>query len=207
MALQDILERIKADALKEAEQIRRQAQERAAEMERSATEEAQRRREAIIASAQNKAEEIKRRSETLASLESRKQVLAAKQEMVERAFELARQSIVEMDDSRYFELMKGLVVACAGNGEEELVVSARDRQRLGERFIKAVNDELASLGRPAAVKYAAETREMCGGFVLRRGNVELNASVDAKLRELRDSLEAEVARILFEEGAQQELRE
>ncbi|MGB9866307.1 MAG: V-type ATP synthase subunit E [Bacillota bacterium] len=207
MALQDIVDRIRSDAVREAEQIRSQAQERAAEIERSAKEEAQRRRAAIISSAQSRAEEIKRRSETLWNLERRKELLEAKQEMVEKAFELARQSIMDMEQSRYFELMKRLVVSCAGSGEGELVVSARDRQRLGDQFLREVNAQLASMGNQGAIKFAADTKQMCGGFILRTGNVELNASFDAKLRELRDSLEAEVARLLFEEGAQQELRQ
>ena len=50
---------------------------------------------------------------------------------------------------------------------------------------------------PERVKLSADTVNIDGGLVLRRGNVEINNSIEAIFSHLRPKLEAEVAKILF----------
>ena len=77
-------------------------------------------------------------------------------------------------------------------GGEELILSSRDRESLGDGFLRKVNERL-----PGTITLSEETREMAGGFVLRTPEIEINESFEERIRSLRDEMEAEVARKLF----------
>ena len=84
----------------------------------------------------------------------------------------------------------------------EVVFNKEDRDRYG----KAVLD---GMRRMAVGKYersfldkvvlSKECAPIDGGLILRCGNIESNASLERLFAETRESMEAEVGRILFEE--------
>jgi V/A-type H+-transporting ATPase subunit E len=61
-----------------------------------------------------------------------------------------------------------------------------------------VNSKLNSQGKKGMVKISSETRNIRTGFVLKRGGLEINCSIESQIRILRDSLEGEIANLLFE---------
>ena len=78
--------------------------------------------------------------------------------------------------------------------DEDLLLSAKDREAVGPAVVKAANARKAG----AAFRLSEETRETGGGLVLRRGRVELNCSFTEKLRQLRQEESSAVARLLFD---------
>ncbi|HHV78798.1 MAG TPA: hypothetical protein GXX40_04205 [Firmicutes bacterium] len=206
MALQDIIQRIAREASAEADGIVQQARARCDELRQSARSEAEKRKEQILKAAREQAEDVKKRVLTMAELDNRKALLSAKQTMVDKAFEHAIQSLGNMDPHRYSKVMKKLLLSAVETGDEEVIVSAADKKRLGDGFLEAVNKELVAKGLAGKLSFANETRNMSGGFILRRGNVELNATFDTRIKQLRDIIEADVAGILFQDGPTQELR-
>lgn len=83
-------------------------------------------------------------------------------------------------------------------GSEELVLSAKDREKLGTAVLKKAGDALAAKGLNAALTLSDDTREMVGGIVLRRDGIEINCSIDALVDMQRGILTADVAAALFE---------
>ncbi len=49
----------------------------------------------------------------------------------------------------------------------------------------------------AAFALSAETRELCGGLVLKKGQIEINCAFETILRQLRRELASDVAGTLF----------
>ncbi|HHY92953.1 MAG TPA: hypothetical protein GX511_06390 [Firmicutes bacterium] len=195
-----LAERIRQRAEAEAEEVKREARERAEGILARARARAEKEREAILARAQAEAAERKRRLLAKAEMEARQEELRAKDELVDKAFQLALKELRELPAAKYQALLLPLLVQAAETGEEEVIVAPHDRERLGADFLARVNQELTARGKAGRLALAAETRPLEGGFILRAGGVENNYSFELILKLTRDELEQEVAAVLFPAG-------
>lgn len=167
----------------------------------------------VIGQAKNKAEEImnsmkakaerdgQERYERLmsrAQLDSRNDVLLAKQEAIDKVFENVVNRINQMDDRDYQDFTMNLLLESVETGEEEIIFSKKDMGRIAPSFITNVNDKLNAIGKKGMVKISNETRDIGSGFILTSGGLEINCSIEAQVRLLRDSLEGDIASLLFE---------
>ena len=126
-------------------------------------------------------------------LACRQRVLAAKQQLIDEAFARTAQALAALPQADYIDLLAALA-AENGSGDEELLLSAHDRETVGAAVVDAANAK-----RPgAAFRLSDETRDTGGGLVLRRGRVELNCSFTEKLRQLRQEESSAVAQLLFD---------
>ena len=128
----------------------------------------------------------------ISRMEARKSVLSVKQEMVEKSFDLAVQQIVALPDEKYTAFLANLVKKAGPAGDEEIILNAADRARVGEALLKAVNAD------GAKVKLSDETRDIKGGLILRRGSIETNCSVELLVELSRGELSAKLADVLFD---------
>ncbi|MBR4474532.1 MAG: hypothetical protein IKS55_12945 [Oscillospiraceae bacterium] len=128
----------------------------------------------------------------ISRMEARKSVLAVKQEMVEKSFDLATQKIVSLPDDRYVAFLADLVKKAGPVGDEEIILNPADRARIGEALLKAVNAD------GAKITLSKETRDLKGGLILRRGSIETNCSVELLVELCRGDLSAKLADVLFD---------
>ena len=128
----------------------------------------------------------------ISRMEARKSVLSVKQEMVEKSFDLAVQQIVALPDEKYTAFLANLVKKAGPAGDEEIILNAADRARVGEALLKAVNADGAKM------KLSDETRDIKGGLILRRGSIETNCSVELLVELCRGELSAKLADVLFD---------
>ena len=126
-------------------------------------------------------------------LACRQRVLAAKQQLIDEAFVRAAKALTALPQAEYIDLLATLA-AENGSGDEELLLSAADRDAVGAAVVEAANRKRAG----AAFRLSAETRDTGGGLVLRRDRVELNCSFAEKLRQLRQEESSAVAKLLFD---------
>ena len=126
-------------------------------------------------------------------LACRQRVLAAKQALIDEAFVRAAKALAALPQAEYIDLLATLA-AENGSGDEELLLSAADRDAVGAAVVEAANRKRAG----AAFRLSEETRDTGGGLVLRRGRVELNCSFTEKLRQLRQEESSAVAKLLFD---------
>ena len=126
-------------------------------------------------------------------LACRQRVLAAKQDLIDEAFARTAQALTALPQAEYIDLLATLA-AENGSGDEELLLSAADRDAVGAAVVEAANRKRAG----AAFRLSAETRDTGGGLVLRRNRVELNCSFAEKLRQLRQEESSAVAKLLFD---------
>ncbi|NLZ38071.1 MAG: V-type ATP synthase subunit E [Firmicutes bacterium] len=190
-------EKIIADATGEAEALLANARAKEAEILAQAEEEAAAKTAKIKATVEKQINELRSRYQTIAELDARKAILAAKEELIEDTFKQALARLQSMETKAYQELMSTMLLAAAQTGTEEIIVSATDKERFSAELLSAVNAELARQGKQGKLTLAAETRETQGGFILRAENIEINCSFAALLRMQREELEPEVAAILF----------
>ncbi len=190
-----IIGRISGDAQEEIDAILAQARAEAADI--SARYEAQAKAEAddILARGTKAAAEREERLASVAQLECRKAVLAAKQDVIEEAFRLAQKKLTELPQEEYVALLAGLVVKASSTGGEQVIFSQNDRAQVGKAVVMAANEKLGENGR---LTLAEECRAMSGGFILSDGAVEVNCTFDTLIRLQRGALAGEVSKVLFE---------
>ena len=191
--IEKITARIKKDAGAEAEAIRREGEERAASIRAGYKAQAE---ENAKAAAQAGKEAAKRQEERLVSaaqMDAKKLLLAAKQACIDEAFDKAQEKLLALPDGEYAELLAKMAVKAAKTGREEIVLSARDRKRVGEQVVSKAN----ALGKGMALALGKETRDMAGGLILRDGSVEINCAFETQMRVLRESMASDVAALLF----------
>lgn len=129
---------------------------------------------------------------SMAHMEARKITLAARQEMVERAYERALDLLCSMPEDRYAEALSDLLVEAASSGQEEVLFNARDRKLVGDRAVSAANTK-ANL----KLVLSTQTANIRGGFILRDRNTEVNGSFETLIRLQKTQTAGEVAKRLF----------
>ncbi|NMB40480.1 MAG: hypothetical protein GX996_00870 [Firmicutes bacterium] len=194
-----ISRRILNDARAQAEKIVAEATEKANGIRAGAEKETAERKERILERAQKEAEEQKRRILGMAQLDARKDMLAAKQEMIEKAFEQALAELTNLEKDAYLEYLQKMLLASMKTGEETVILSPRDKDKIPAKFWKNLRRELTATGRKGKPSLGPEAPDIKGGFILQSGGVEINNTFQALLEMQRDELEPEVASLLFGE--------
>ena len=193
--IEKITARINEDCRKETYAILAEARAKADEITAKARTEAKAVEEEVLAQGRRAAAEREDRLASTAQMECRKAVLAAKQDVIEEAFEQAHKQLLALPQDKYIALLADLAVQASVTGREKLIFSAPDRARVGKAVAAAANEKIGS---NAALTLAEETRPMDGGFILSDGAVEVNCTFDTLIRLQRGTLSGEVAKVLFD---------
>ncbi|WP_312814351.1 V-type ATP synthase subunit E family protein [Sedimentibacter sp.] len=138
------------------------------------------------------AESLKSRKVSAAELQARKMILGAKQEAIQKSFDLALEKLKSMPEDKYLNYLTEEIIKIPAN-EGIIILNQRDRDKIGEKLIKAVNQRL----NVQRYKLSDNTINASGGFLLRSGNIEINNTFETLLNSIRDDLTSEVANALF----------
>ena len=187
-----IIAHIEADAKAQADVILAEARERCEAVKAKYDEQAARLYSDRIRDGVKLCQDQEDSALRISRMEARKSVLAVKQEMVEKSFDLATKQIVALPDEKYVAFLADLVRQAGPAGDEEIILNAADRARIGEALVKAVNADGAKM------KLSKETRDIKGGLILRRGSIETNCSVELLVELCRGELSAKLADVLFD---------
>ena len=131
----------------------------------------------------------------LGRMEAKKTLLAVKQEMISRSFDAAGKKLSSLPDPEYVALLGKLAANASVTGEEEIVLNAADRARVGEAVVKAANEKLGEKGK---LRLSESTGSFDGGLILRRGNIEVNCTTALLIELCRGEMSAAVAGVLFD---------
>lgn len=201
MSVDKIVAKLIADGEAEAERILAEAEREAKEILKRAEEEAQAAREPILRAAEAEAERHRRQHLALGALWARNKVLAAKREVLDRVFKEAAERLGRLSSEEYRAFLRELLIRAAESGEEEIVLSPKDAAVFDTNLLEEVNAELKRAGKAGALKVVQEQEGRAlsggGGFILRGRGYEVNATFTTLLRQAREGLETELARLLF----------
>ena len=137
--IEKVTDRIAQDAQAEIEAQLSQAQERAdqilAEYETQAREAVER----ILAHGQREVDAHRAQLHSMARLEARKRVLAAKQDVIEAAFEKALARLCALPREKMVPLLARLAAVYAETGEEEVILPPASRRAYGQDVVDQAN--------------------------------------------------------------------
>ena len=192
--IEKITGQISADVQKEIDALMADARTRAGETAQNYEVQAKREADTLLERGQKRAAEHEDRLVSTARLEAKKQVLAAKQDLVEQAFELALKQLLDLPEQEYVDLLARLAASAATTGREKVALSQKDRPRYGKQIVTRANE---ILGEKARLTLAEECRPIRGGLILVGDRVEVNCSFETLIRLQKESMTAQVAQILF----------
>ncbi len=202
MAETKIIDAILGDAKAEAEQIKASANDEAKMTVASAKDAAQRRASKIADAANAEGEEIVRRALLVAKLEARKNSLASRRELLEKAFEDAFSELSRLEGRQYAELIAKLVVGAAESGTETVVTPEDTYERYtkpyidGKTMLEYLNAALEKAGKKGALKLGKPAK-IAGGVTLVGEKADIGCSFGSLIAAFREEHETEVSRLLF----------
>lgn len=192
-----IKQKILEDARAKAADIEAQAQQEADEIIEQAQKEAAVKSADALKKAETDGQEIYRRLLSVAALEGRKEILRAKQDMVDSAFQLALDKIINLPDHEYQKLVEDMIVNAATKGNGEILLSERDKKRMSGKFLANINKRVKNKGIGGSFTMSNDSIKTAGGFILKFGDMEINSTFEILFEMIRPELEGEVVRILF----------
>lgn len=224
--IEKITAKIVQDAQAEIARMNQETDEKVRSIAEAAQAQADKETADTLARGQRAAQERLERLKSAAKMEQRKLELAARQEMLAQAFDLALEKLCSLPEEEYVQLLTCLVLEASTTGKEQLVFSPQDRARVGKQVVVAANEAMvkqvapelpdaitdtkvgAFLGKvvnsttamvtgTGMLTLSEETRPMKGGFVLVDGDVEVNCAFETLVRLQREKLEKEVDQVLF----------
>lgn len=194
--LDKITSRIEQDGRLEIDQLLSAARSEATEIAGTYAAQAEAEARKLLERGRQDAEQRKERLDSVDQLECRKALLAAKQELLDEAFDKALQKLQSLPQDKYVSLLADLAVKASTTGREKLIFSQADRARVGKDVVLAANKKLSK--KNAMLTLAEETRPIQGGFILSSGDMEVNCTFASLVRLQRSELAGSVAKILFD---------
>lgn len=225
--IEKITAKIIQDCEAEITELTRETDEKVLAIGESARTQVDKETAEILARGRRMADERLERLKSAAKMETRKLELAAKQEVLGEAFDLALEKLCTMPEQEYIALLTKLVLEASSTGREKLIFSAEDRARVGRQVVVAANEAMAKgiapelpsavadtkvgafLGKvvnttahvvagTGMLTLSEETRNIRSGFIMVDGDVEINCAFETLVRLQREKLEKDVAKVLFD---------
>lgn len=132
----------------------------------------------------------------LAAQQKRRQAaLSAKQEVIGEIINEAYERLLNLEDEKYFAVIKKMLEDNVLSEKGEIIFSARDRQRMPKDFEDVIKNVAFEKG--GELVMSDEIRSIDGGFVLVYGGIEENCTFKAMLEASREELHDMVNGKLF----------
>ena len=190
--IEKITQRIAAQAQAEIDGVLEQARDEAARITAAYRAQAEAEARELNAKNEQAAAEREERLVSAAQMEARKRQLAAKQEMLEKAYILALDKLCAMPEEQYTAVLAELLVRASSSGKEEAVFSQADRQRVGKAAVEEANRRSGK-----QLRLSEETQPIRGGFILKDRNVEVNCTFETLVRLQKTETAGAVVKKLF----------
>ena len=187
-----IIAHIQADAKAQADAIIAQAEQQCAGIREAYEGKAKEAYAEKIRAGVKVCEDLAESKSRIAQMESKKSLLALKQELVSSAFDKAQTKLLALPKEQYLDFLTGLAVKAAPDGNGELVLNASDKAAYGSKLVRAANAILNG-----QLKLSDETGDFAGGLIVKNGPVAVNNTLELLIDLCRSEMAADVAKVLF----------
>ncbi len=196
MEAEQVVEKILADARAEADKIKKQADDKETGEQDKLFEQLDEYKKQTQILAQQAGKDEQSHILAAARMNIAKEYLAEKRKILDEVFEQARQQLQSLPDDEYHTLIKKLLLDAIETGDEKVVVDTNEG-RIDHEFIKQINRELGP-GYQGNLNLSDQRQNLGAGFILTRGKIKTNVSIEVLLDQARKELEIQLAKQLFE---------
>lgn len=164
-------------------------------------EEARKKADRIATEADRKAsasrDAAKQRTASRVETLEKRQVLAARQQVVEEVIDQAYTELKNQPAESYWAMVYGLITAYAEAKEGEILFDAKDLDRMDADVKAQIGDAAQKAG--GTLTIVSEPADIEAGFILRYGGIEDNCTLKALFRDKKDQMQDAVRHILWQE--------
>ena len=139
--VEKITERILAEANEAANSAKSEAEAKAKEILEEFEGKAKQAYEQMVADGRTDAAASAERKVRTARLQAKNDILSLKQEMIAKAYEEASDLIINMPEEEYLDFLAGQASAASIAGNEEIILNAADKERLGDKLVLKAAEE------------------------------------------------------------------
>lgn len=132
-----------------------------------------------------------------AELKARNEKLGAKQTIIKEVFEKSVNELCKLDEVQYLTFIKEGILSFDIKGDENLILNTEGMKFIKHDIIEEINKELVSKGEKGNLTLSSKPGEFKGGFILEKNGIEINNTFETLVDSLKEELEFEVAKELF----------
>ncbi|MFD3156405.1 V-type ATP synthase subunit E [Haloimpatiens sp. FM7330] len=195
--LNNLVTKILDDAKHSADAIITDAKAKEKEIVDKKVNEANIEQKNIVEKAKIESQSKKERIVSNAQLQVRNKKLDSKQQVIDKVFEKSLIELINLSKEQYLDFIKNSILALPIDGDEELIVKDEDKSKIDTEFLNDLNEQLKKNNKKGEIKLSDEVRNIKGGFILYKNGIEINNSFESLVTALRDELEYDVVKILF----------
>ena len=195
--IESIVKKIADDAKLSAEQKIAEAQQEAQQIVSDYQAQADKIMQDAQAQAQKQASVIAERVESQSGLIRRNLMLQYKREAIEQAFQKSLEVLCAQDADKQVTLLSDAAVKYL-SADAKVILNEKDKAAFGEKLVSEISRKLQAANKNYSVSLSADAGSMQGGMILAEGSIETNLSYGILVKNIRDDLEGEVAKVLTE---------
>ena len=195
--IESIVKKIADDAKLSAEQKIAEAQQEAQQIVSDYQAQADKIMQDAQAQAQKQASVIPERVESQSGLIRRNLMLQYKREAIEQAFQKSLEVLCAQDADKQVTLLSDAAVKYL-SADAKVILNEKDKAAFGEKLVSEISRKLQAANKNYSVSLSADAGSMQGGMILAEGSIETNLSYEILVKNIRDELEGEVAKVLTE---------
>lgn len=190
--LSNILTQIENETAEKVNEVIGAANEQANKIKAESKTKAEKEAKAILSAAEIKAKDMLSRSESANELKIKRAILTKKQELINETIDKAMESIINLPDDKYFDMIIKLVkkYVHSENGGE-ILMSERDKKRMPKDFELNIKENYG-------IEVSEKTINSDGGFILSYGDIEENCTFKAVFESKREEILTLINNLLFE---------
>ena len=146
----------------------------------------------ILEKAEIEAKSKKERVISAAKLKVRNNKLAVKQEIIDEVFEKSIDKLTKLSKEEFLNFVRNTISSMNLSGKQNLILNKQGLEFVNASFIEELNSKVN-----AEITLSETVGNFKGGFILENNGIEINSTYEALVSSLRDELEFEVAKVLF----------
>jgi len=140
---------------------------------------------------------VKQRIISNAKLAVRNENIVAKQKMIDKVFVEALKKLLAIENEEYLQLLKNYLLSMPIAGNEEIILPGKYVDLVNSEYLSEINIALMALGKLGEIKVSDENRDIKSGFIVIKNGIEINNTFESLVNSLRDELESEIVKELF----------
>ncbi|WP_244833135.1 V-type ATP synthase subunit E family protein [Clostridium sp. BJN0001] len=192
--IKNLTSKIINDSEEKKANILKDANEQKSKILSKKNDEALKAKEAVIEKSKVEAASRKERIISSAELKARNNKLEAKQHVIDEVFLKSVEELSNLSDEDFKSFVKETIKNTAIDGDEKIILNNEGKKIITKDVLNELNTELGQKGN---LTISDETSDFKGGFILEKNGIEINNTFEALVDSLRDELEFEVAKVLF----------
>lgn len=203
--LEKIIQEINEKAEKEKSSTISAAKKEAEKTKSEGKKKAEREKNRIMEKGKREAETLKKRILASARQDSRRKKLEAKEEIIQKTFELAEKKLAEIQEKEdYDEILIKLIEAggkTVGGGDLKISIPKDNKEIISEAEMEEISKNIAEeTGNETTIEIKADLPKSKGGAIVERkdGSISCDNTFEGRLERMKGSLRTEIAGMLFQ---------